>query len=251
MITEIGIVFARAMRGSLRNPVWFAIGILQPVLYLALFGPLLAPVTRSPGFPPGDGWQVLVPGLLVQLVLFSSIGVGYQLMAEYRSGVLERMRVTPTSRAALLLGRVLRDIVVLVAQAGVLIVIAIPFGLRASTSGVLLGLALLAMTSGALSAAAQAMTLLLKDENQLTAVTNTLTAPLLLLSGVLLPMSLAPGWLHALSRLNPLAHTVDAMRALFLGHFADPAVPTGVVVVVLATMLAIGWGTRTFQRLNA
>src|SRR5512142_3323767 len=107
------IVFRRAMRLSLRNPVWVIIGLFQPLLYLALFGPLLQRLTRLPGFPHGSSWRVLVPGLLVQLGIFGAAFVGFGLIEEMRSGVIERMRVTPASRTALLAGRVLRDVVVL------------------------------------------------------------------------------------------------------------------------------------------
>ena len=116
-LVQIWLIFQRAMRQSLRNPVWVIIGIVQPVLYLTLFGPLLQPlVAATPGFPPGDAYQVLVPALLVQLGMFGSLFAGFSLIQEYRTGVVERMRVTPVSRTALLLGRSMRDVVVLVVQ---------------------------------------------------------------------------------------------------------------------------------------
>lgn len=71
--------------------------------------------------------------------------VGYSLIAEYRGGVIERMRVTPVSRAALLLGRSLRDVVVLTVQGALFIALAVPFGLRAPVGGVLLSLVLVAI----------------------------------------------------------------------------------------------------------
>jgi ABC-2 type transport system permease protein len=101
-ITETGVIFRRAMRNSLRNPVWVIIGLFQPLVYLALFGPLLKRVSEARGFPHGNSWQVFVPGLLVQLGIFGAMFVGFGLIAELRAGVIERMRVTPASRAALL-----------------------------------------------------------------------------------------------------------------------------------------------------
>lgn len=103
------LVFTRAMRLSIRNPVWVIIGIMRPILYLTLFGPLLEPVANTPGFPPGDAWQVFTPGLIVLLGLFGAAFVGFGLIAEWRAGVVDRMRVTPAARGALLMGRVLRD----------------------------------------------------------------------------------------------------------------------------------------------
>ncbi len=87
------LIFRRSLRQSLRNPAWVLIGVFQPLVYLALFGPLLIPIVQStPGFPPGDAWQVLVPALLVQQALFGTLFVGFGLISEYRAGVIERMR---------------------------------------------------------------------------------------------------------------------------------------------------------------
>ncbi|MGH3897732.1 MAG: ABC transporter permease, partial [Pseudonocardiaceae bacterium] len=141
---ETWLIFRRAMLQSLRNPAWVLISLGQPVLYLALFVPLLRSLVGAPGFPPGDEWQVMVPALLVQLALFGTAFVGFTLIAEYRSGVIERMRVTPVSRAALLLGRSLCDVVVLTIQGALLIVLAVPFGLRTPLGGAVLALALVA-----------------------------------------------------------------------------------------------------------
>lgn len=92
VLTETSLIFGRAMRRSLRNPTWIILGLIQPVLYLVLFGPLLKPIVAAPGFPPGDAWQVFVPGLLIMLGIFGGAFVGFELVAEYRAGVIERMR---------------------------------------------------------------------------------------------------------------------------------------------------------------
>ena len=81
---------------TLRNPVWIIVGLLQPFLYLVLFGPLLKSIAEStPGFPPGGAFNIFVPGLLIQIALFGAAFVGFGLISEMRSGVVERMRVTP------------------------------------------------------------------------------------------------------------------------------------------------------------
>src|SRR4051794_9492877 len=116
VLRDTFLIFRRQMLQSLRNPAWVVIGLVQPILYLAFFGPLLTGVVGSRGFPAGNAWQVFVPGLLLQLGLFGSVFVGFAIIAEWRMGIIERMRVTPVSRLALLLGRVLRDVVVLLTQ---------------------------------------------------------------------------------------------------------------------------------------
>jgi len=242
------LIFRRAMRLSLRNPVWVIIGIVQPILYLALFGPLLERVASTPGFPGGSSWQVFVPGLLVQLGIFGAAFVGFGLVAEMRAGVVERMRVTPASRVALLGGRVLRDVVVLLVQGALLVLGAFAFGLRAPIGGVLLGLAVVAVLGAAFASASYAAALRLGTEDALASLLNTLAVPLLLLSGILLPMSLAPGWLETVSDANPLKHVVDGVRALFLGETASATVGWAVVAVLGLVGAGLALGTRTFGR---
>src|ERR1700736_4893157 len=141
---DTGLVFGRYLWIFLRDPVWVIVGVLQPALYLVLFAPLLESIARMPGFPPGGAYNVFVPGLLIQLGLFGASGVGFSLIAELRQGVIERFRVTPVSRFALLLGRWLRDILTLVVQSLILLLLAIPFGLQPTVSGVFVMLGLVA-----------------------------------------------------------------------------------------------------------
>ncbi len=245
---ETWLIFRRAMLQVLRTPAWVVINLGQPVLYLALFVPLLRSLVGTPGFPPGDEWQVMVPALLVQLALFGTAFVGFGLIAEYHSGVIERMRVTPVSRTALLLGRSLRDVVVITMQGALLIALAVPFGLRAPVSGAVLGLALIAVLSLAMSSASYGLALKLKSEDAFAPVQNSIIVPLLLLSGILLPMSLAPAWLFTVSRFNPFVYVVDATRAAFVGDLTGTTVLLGVLAAVALSIAAVAFGIRTFQR---
>jgi ABC-2 type transport system permease protein len=244
------LVFRQQLRLISRQPAWTVIALVQPLLYLALFGPLLGPVARAPGFPPGDSWQVFVPGLLVQLAMFGTLFVGFGLLAEMRSGVVERMRVTPASRFALLAGRVLRDCLALVGQAVLLITVSTAFGFRAPLAGVLVLLALVAMLGVALSSFSYAAALRLKSEDALAQLLNAVSVPALLLSGILLPMSLAPRWLRLLAQVNPFAHVVNGARAAVHGD----GLAKVLVGLVAATALAIAGlvvGTRTVHRESA
>jgi ABC-2 type transport system permease protein len=250
-LRETRIIFNRSMRLSVRNPAWVIIGLTQPILYLALFGPLLKKMTQVPGFPPGSWWQVFVPGLLIQLGLFGAMFVGFGLISEYRSGVIEQMRVTPASRVSLLLGRVLRDVVVLVVQAAVLIGIATIFGLRAPVGGVLLAFVLVALLGAACASASYAVALITKSEDALAPLLNTVAVPVMLLSGIMLPMSLAPHWLRTISEINPFSHIVDGIRAMFRGHFSSADSMWGIAVAVIIVALGIFFGARTFQRESA
>jgi ABC-2 type transport system permease protein len=136
------LIFRRQLRLSVRNPAWVIIGLIQPILYLAFFGPLLAKVAVRgvQGVPTDNPYGFFVPGLLVQLGLFGAAFVGFSIIADWRAGVIERFRVTPVSRMALLAGRVLRDVLTLTVQAVVLVLAGLAFGLRAPLAGVVIAL---------------------------------------------------------------------------------------------------------------
>jgi ABC-2 type transport system permease protein len=248
LLRDTSLIYRRSMKQTLRQPVWVAIGLLQPLMFLFLFGPLLEQVVRAPGFPQGGAWNVFVPGLLVQIALFAGVFAGFGLVAQIRTGVLERFRVTPVSRTALLFGFALRDTTILVVQALLLIAIAIPLGLHIDAAGVAITILLLALVGLALGSGSYVIALATKSEEALAPITNTISMPLLLLSGVLLPMALAPVWLQTIATANPLLHAVDAVRAVFVGHPGDPAVGFG--LGLFAVLAAVGlWGAgRMFGR---
>jgi ABC-2 type transport system permease protein len=252
LIRDTWLIFERSMYLTLHNPVWVVFGLIQPLLFLLLFGPILNSIAVSAaGFPPGGAFNVFVPGLLIQISLFGAAFVGFGLIAELRAGVLERMRVTPLSRASMLLGRALRDVVVLVVQGILLVLVALPFGLTIDPIGFLVSLGLLALVGLVMAPLSYTFALMLKSEDALAPLLNGIALPLLLLSGILLPLTLAPDWLQALARLDPLSYAVTAIRALFNGKYADPAVATGVGLMAVLAIGAVLVGRRAFARVAA
>lgn len=248
VLRDTWIVFGRYWWLFLRNPVWVIIGIVQPVFYLILFAPLLEGISRSPGFPPGGAYNVFVPGLLIQLGLFGASGVGFGLIAELRSGVIERLRVTPVSRFALLFGRTARDILIMVIQATILILLSLPFGLSIHPLGIVLMLALLALLGLMMTPVSYALALLTGNEDSFAPLIFTGSLPLLLLSGVLLPLNFAPDWLRLIAAANPLAYAVDASRAIFNDRLTDPTIGISVAIMAVLAALAVSWAARAFGR---
>jgi ABC-2 type transport system permease protein len=248
ILRDTWLVFGRYWGLFIHNPVWVAIGVVQPLLYLVLFAPLLSSIAKTPGFPSGGAYNVFVPGLLVQLGMFGAAGVGFSLIAELRMGVIERLRVTPVSRVSLLLGRALRDILSIVIQSLILIVLALPFGLSINPIGVVVVLALIALIGLLTASIAYAAALWLRSEDSYAPLIFTSSLPILLLSGVLLPLGLAPQWLRSIAAVNPLSYAVDAARAVFLGNLDDPSVVKGVALMAVLAILAIFLGARAFAR---
>jgi ABC-2 type transport system permease protein len=248
LVEDTWIIFRSEFETSWRNRVAVIIGLVQPLLYLALFGPMLTHIL--PG-KPADAWLVFIPGLLVQLGLFATGYAGFGLIPDLRSGVMERLRVTPVNRLALLLGRVLRDAVVLLVQSLALILLGFAFGLRAPFVGILADLLFLLFVGMSLAAVSYAIAMALPGEYLFAPVVNSVALPLMLLSGILLPMNYAPDWLRYVSYANPLRYIVDGMRAAMAGEFTDRALVVGLLVAVGLAVVTVSLGTRRFVRHTA
>jgi len=246
---ETYIVFRRQLRMALRNPAWVIIGLVQPILYLCLFGPLLEPLASTLGAE--NAYTLFVPGLLVQLGLFGALFAGFGLIAEWRAGVIEAERVTPASRTALLLGRILRDVLQLFVQGIVLIGLAFLFGLTGSILGMVFGLILTVLLGAACAAASNALALTTKSEDVMAPVINSIALPVLLLSGILLPMTIGPQWLQVVSDFMPTKYIVNAIRELFVGDFFTITTMWGVIWTIVLFAAGLYVGTRTFRKENA
>jgi ABC-2 type transport system permease protein len=248
LVRDTWIIFVRYIQILLGNPAWVVIGVVQPMIYLLLFAPLLKSLASAPGFPSGGAYNIFVPGLLIQVGLFGASGVGFSLIAELRDGVIERMRVTPVSRFALLLGRGLRDILTILIQSIILVVLAIPFGLTVNVGGLVIALGIVALIGLTISAIAYVCALWLRSEDSYAPLVFTATLPLLLLSGVLLPMQLAPEWLRRIAEANPLYYAVTAARAVFNNDMGNPDIVKSLVIMAILAVASIVLAGRSFSR---
>ncbi|MET9343970.1 ABC transporter permease [Nonomuraea sp. NPDC003804] len=235
------LIFRHDARIMLRHKFGILISAAQPLFFLVLFGPIFATIGT---------WETLVPGLIIQLGLLSAGLAGFGVVFDWRSGVLERLRVTPAGRLSLLLGRVLTNAFTLVIQTVLLVAVAYAIGLRAPVAGVVAGLLLVIVLGVSLAALSYAAAMRL-NEHLFAPVMMTAVWPLMLLSGTFLPMSMAPAWLNTLSYASPFRYVLEAMRELFAGHYATGTVGIGVLVVALFAAVSLTIGNRVFSRANA
>jgi ABC-2 type transport system permease protein len=246
------LILGRQARLALRNPVWIVISLLQPVMFLVFFGPLFASVFNR-GLAPGTGnaYGYFVPGLLIQLGLFGSASVGFSIVADFRYGVVDRLRVTMVSKLAILVGRVLRDVLVLLAQSAMLILIGLAFGLRAPVTGILIGLGFIMLVAVSLSALSYGIGLRTKSEAILASGLNLLIMPVVLLSGIMLPLTIGPGWLQAIGRASPFRYIIDAMREAYTGHYGGVVMTEGITVAAGMAAACLYLATMIFLRENS
>jgi ABC-2 type transport system permease protein len=249
VLTATGAVFARETRAKIRTPWPYVEAVADPLLLLVLFGPLVAGLGQLSGMP-ADTVQWFAPGILVLMAFTTSAFIGAGLQEEREAGALERMLVTPVSRFALLAGRVLRVAISVMVQAVIVVLVVLPFGLEVFPAGLLIGALLLAVVAAVIGIGSLALGLSVENAYAFWGVGAILYTPIMVTSGALLPMNLAPDWLYALSRINPLSHVVEAQRALFVGDLTTPAVILGFVVALAFGLLGTYGGIRAISRIR-
>lgn len=249
VLRDTWLIFQRQLLLMARSPMWIFLGVAQPVVYLILFAPLLKPALASMGtHSMTDAYRVYVPGMLVALGIGGGLYVGFGLLGDLANGVIERCRVTTVSRVALLLGRALRDVVTVIVQSIIITVLSLPFGLFVYIGNILLGYAMLALISLAAASISYGIAIKVNNPNVLGQVINNVAQPLMLLSGTLLPLALAPLWLRTVADWNPFNWAVTGMRALYAGHPGDPHVWQGFVIIAALMVVAVAWAARSFAR---
>jgi ABC-2 type transport system permease protein len=247
VVRDTWLIFQRQMLLMVRSPVWLAFSLAQPITYLLLFAPMLKLALKSQGVTTyQQAYLIYVPGLLTVLAILGGLYTGFGLLAELRSGIIERARVTPVSRVSLMLGRALREVVTLLGQSVIITLIALPFGLRVGLGDLLLAYLLLALLALMAVSLSYGVTMKVRNEAALGPMFNTVGQPVMLLSGVLLPLALAPLWLRRIADGNPFYWATNGMRALFAGHLGDPSVWQSLIIVAALTAVAMTWSVRLF-----
>lgn len=232
---------------TVRDPLWLFQGLFEPIVYLLLFAPLLNGVSNSPGFPTGNAISFFAPGLLIMNALFSAGFEGFTLRDKVLSGFLERLRVTPISRLSLALGFILQSSATLIFQSCVLIVCSLAFGLRPNPAGTLILFALIVLIGITMAAISYCFGLITREGGVLAGIINTYVLPLLILSGVMLPISFGPPIIQALSRLDPFYYAVDAARALVNGTLTSPAIPEAFLIFTVLSGSALALFIRSMR----
>lgn len=237
------------MTPEIRSPISIILAMGQPLLFLVLFGSMLVGTGADLGAGSGDVWQWFVPGILVMMCLMGPLSAGHSMLSELNGGQMARFPATPISRTSIILGRTGKDTGILFAQAILLTAIAVPLGMRLHLPGVLATMALLIVMATGSSALSYVLAIASMPSGGLFwIVTQMLVFPLMLLSGILLPVDAGPGWLSTIAVINPITYTVDAARALFIGDFLNTSVLYGALAAAAIAVVVLVFSTRAMKR---
>ena len=239
----------RHLRELWRQPWFVAVTLVQPVIWLLLFGALFKRVVEIPGFHGHSYIAFLAPGVVVMTAMFSSAWSGMALIEDINRGVTARFLVSPVRREALIAGRILKEAVVVVIQS--LIIVALALIVGASFPGGVPGVAALFAVSALLGATFGALSngfgLIMRQEEALIGAVQFIVLPLTFLSATFLAANLIPKWMQHVADFNPVNWAVVAGRSAVSAN-ADwglIAARAGFLVALLG--LSVAFATRAFQ----
>jgi ABC-2 type transport system permease protein len=231
-----------------RQPWYVAITLVQPIVWLLLFGAMFKRVVDIPGFRGGSYIEFLTPGIVIMSALFSAGWHGMGLINALQSGILDRFIVSPLRRGSLIAAGLVQSVVVILIQSLVIIGLAFAVGARFSASSVLLQLALAALLGAAVTALSDGLALVARQEETLIGAVQFVVLPATFLSSGLMAANLLPGWIQDVARFNPVNWAVAASRAA--GHdWAFAAARAGfLAALVLACSMLATRAFRVYQR---
>ena len=246
-------MLGRQARNLMREPIWVVLLLVQPMVWLLLYGQLFKHVPRLGGFGTQSYITFLAPGVVVMQAFFGASWSGMGMITDLDRGVIERFLATPASRLALVLSQILRAAATATIQGLIILLVALALGVRVH-AGVLGWFAILA--AAALAAAvfggiSQGIALIVRREATMIALANFVSMPLFFLSSILLATQQMPHWIRTLAEFNPVNWGVIAAREAVLpgtdwgrlgGHLA--------LLLGMATLTAAfaTWAFRSYQR---
>lgn len=224
----------RRITAVLRQPAFVAITLVQPIIWLLLFGNLFRNVVQLPGFQGGSYISYLTPGVVVMTALFSATWTGMSYIEEMNTGLFGRLLSSPVRRGAILGGDLVNTILVGLVQSGIMIGIAYADGAHFTSGAVgmvtLVGAS--ALLGAAISALSIALALTMRQRESVIAASQFVAMPMTFLSTAFMPNNLTPGWVQAISHANPLNWGIRAGSAALNGE------GPGVVLPQLGYLLA-------------
>ena len=246
-------VFTRYLRAFLRQPYYVIGTLVQPIIWLLLFGQLFKRVAEIPGFTAGSYIAFLTPGVVVMSAMLGAGWSGTSYVMDMDRGVLDRFLVSPVRRGALIGGQLVYQAGMVLLQSLIILGLGFLAGARFDGGGVSIAILLVGtgLLGTAFAAFSNALALILRKQESLIALNVTLVLPLTFLSSTFLPVNLMPQWMQDFAKFNPVNWAVEVGRQV-LGSSIDWSLVGVHLAELLALALACAWlsarAFRAYQR---
>jgi ABC-2 type transport system permease protein len=239
----------RHLRELWRQPWYVAITLVQPVVWLLLFGALFERVVEIPGFGGDNYVDFLTPGIVVMTALFTAGWLGMGVIEDLNRGVVDRFLVSPVSRGSLIAGRLGQLAITIAIQSVIVVALGLAVGARfpGGTAGVAVLIAASVLLAWAVGALSIGLALVARQEETLIGAVQFVVLPATFLSAGLMKQELAPGWVQAVARFNPVNWAVDAGRTALGADVDWGLVASRMSLLVLLAVLCAWIATRAFR----
>jgi ABC-2 type transport system permease protein len=249
LLTHSLVLAQRGLRNLARQPWYVALTLVQPLVWLLLYGQLFKRVVELPGFQTTSYMTFLAPGVIVMTAMFSGGWNGMGTIVDIDRGVMDRLLISPVNRMALILGRLLSLVAVTVIQSVILLTVGFLLGARFAGGivGVLVLILCAVLLAAPMAALSNCVALLVRKQESVIAASNFILLPLTFLSPVFMASDLMPPWIRLVARANPVNWSVQAARSA-LGATPD----WGAIGLRLALLVGFACGaawlaTRAFR----
>ena len=247
-VRETRLLFGRALTQDLRNPVWLAVGFSTPLLYLALFTPLLKSLPGLSHAPTGTVLTLFLPGILSLVAFTTGSAQGFSTLFELQAGLIERLRVTPASRLAILAGPIVASLLMMTVFDTVLVVIAVAFGFPIHAGGLSFSRCCCGCSRRRSRPSRWRSRSSPRRSPSFAAVINAMNLPSLLLAACSCRFRSGRCWLRVLAHFDPLYYLVVAARALAVGNIGSMRVVQAVAVLIPLFVAMVWWATSVYRR---
>jgi ABC-2 type transport system permease protein len=243
----------RQARNLMREPIWIVLLLVQPMVWLVLYGQLFKNVTRLGGFGTASYITFLAPAIVVMNAFFGATWSGMSMINDLDHKVVERFLATPASRFSIVLSQIVRSALTAAIQAVVILLVSLALGVRVHTGALGWIVIILAaiLVNSAFAGISQAIALLTRREATMIAVANFIGLPLLFLSTTMIARAQMPGWMQQAARFNPVDWGVKAAREVVLSGTSWSSVAWYLFLLLAltgATSMWATWSFRAYQR---
>jgi ABC-2 type transport system permease protein len=252
LLRQTGWMIVRQLRNLMREPIWIALMVIQPLIWLLLYGQLFSRVGALRG-GASSYIEFLTPGIVCMNAFFGGSWSGMAMIADLDRHVIDRFLAAPASRFAIILSQVVRAGIIAIVQALILLLLGLALGVRVhgGAAGWFVVFGAAALLAMAFAGFSHGIALLVRKEASMIAAANFVGLPLMFISAILIPPAQMPNWIAQLSRFNPVNWGVHAARNAIVagGDWGASGMYLGLLVAATATTsLFATWCFRGYQR---
>jgi ABC-2 type transport system permease protein len=242
-------VALRYIRALLRQPAWVGISLVQPVVWLLLFGAVFKKAAEIPGFTGGSYVEFLTPGIVVMLAVSTAGWVGMGFIEDINRGTMDRLLVSPIWRGALNLGSVAQSVLTIAIQSLIVIGLAMAVGARFANgvAGIVVLVVLAGLLGAVFASLSNGIAVLTRQRETLIGIVTMVTLPLVFLSGSLMQQSLLPGWIQWVARFNPVNWAAQAGQSATGAHADWSLIASRTGFLALLLLASAAFATRAFN----